>query len=40
MENLSEGLTPQAYFGLVNVDPPSRYFKSELIIPWLHKILK
>lgn len=40
VEHLSEGLTPQAYFELVNVDPSSHYFKNELIIPWLHKILR
>lgn len=39
-EHLEEGLDPQTYFKLANVDPPSHYFKNELIIPWLRKVLK
>lgn len=40
VEHLAEGLDPQTFFELTNVDPMSHYFKNELIIPWLHKVLK
>lgn len=36
----SEGLDSKTYFEAVNVDPPSHYFKNELVIPWLRKVLK
>lgn len=38
VEYLPEGIDAKTYFELVNVDPPCHYFKSELVIPWLHKI--
>lgn len=37
---LPEGLTRDEYFNLVNVDPPSHYFKTDLVMPWLERILK
>ena len=40
VEHLPEGLDSKTYFEMVNVDPSSHYFKSELIVPWLHKVLK
>lgn len=40
VERLPEGLDRSAYFALVNVDPPSHYFKYELVLPWLKKILE
>ena len=40
VEHLPEGLDANTYFGLVNVDPPSHYFKNEWVIPWLREILK
>ena len=40
VEHLDEGLDSKTYFETVNVDPPSHYFKNELVIPWLRKVLK
>ena len=40
VDQLPEGLDGKTYFKSVNVDGPSHYFKSNLVIPWLHKILK
>ncbi len=40
VEYLPEGLDAETYLKLVNVDPSSHYFKNELVIPWLRKILK
>ena len=40
VEHLDEGLDSKTYFEAVNVDPPSHYFKNELVIPWLRKVLK
>ena len=39
-QTLPEGLTRDEYFALVNVDPPNHYFKEELVLPWLDRILK
>lgn len=40
VEHLPEGLDAQTFFKLANVDLPSHYFKNELIIPWLRKVLE
>lgn len=40
VEQLPEGLDRQTYFALVNVDPASHYFKYELVMPWIDKVLK
>ncbi len=40
VERLPEGLDAAAFFELANVDPPAHYFKNELVIPWLRKILR
>lgn len=40
VEQLPEGLDAQTFFQLANVDPPSHYFKNELVLPWLRKILE
>lgn len=40
IEKLPKGLDSKTYFRMVNVDPPSHYFKSELVIPWIDSILK
>ena len=37
---LPEGLTRDEYFNLVNVDPPNHYFKTDLVMPWLERIVK
>ena len=39
VEALPEGMSQEAFFDAVNVDPPSHYFKHELILPWLKKLL-
>lgn len=36
---LPEGLNAQEYFEMVNVDTRGHYFKRDLILPWLHKLL-
>ena len=36
---LPEGLNGKEYFNYVNVDPPNHYFKEELVLPWLDKIM-
>lgn len=40
LEVMPAGIDRATFFRLANVDPPSHYFKSELIIPWLKKHLK
>lgn len=39
-QSLPEGLTRSEYFEMVNVDTKAHYFKRDLILPWLRKILK
>lgn len=39
IEVLPSGIDRDTYFRLVNVDPPSHYFKKELVMPWIHRIL-
>lgn len=36
---LQEGMDAPTFFKSANVDPPSHYFKHELIMPWLKKVL-
>lgn len=36
---LQEGMDAPTFFKSANVDPPSHYFKHELIMPWLRKVL-
>ena len=36
---LQEGMDAPTFFKTANVDPPSHYFKHELIMPWLKKVL-
>lgn len=38
-DNLPNGLDRDRFFQLVNVDPRNHFFKKDLVIPWLHKIL-
>ena len=40
VEHLDEGMSAQEFFKAANVDPPSHYFKSELIMPWLQRMIK
>lgn len=40
VEHLPEGMDSSTFFQSANVDPASHYFKSELINPWLRRILK
>ena len=39
LEAMPSDIDRATFFRLANVDPPSHYFKSELIIPWLKKHL-
>lgn len=38
-QTLPDGLTRSEYFGMVNVDPGHHYFKRDIILPWLRKLL-
>lgn len=38
-DTLPEGIGRDEYFRLCNVDPPHHYFKTGLVIPWLHRLL-
>lgn len=38
-EQLPEGINYETYFAMTNVDPPMHYFKYELVIPWLKRLL-
>lgn len=40
METLPQGLTMQEYLRAVNVDPGNHYYKDQLVIPWLERILR
>lgn len=40
VEQLPEGLDGPTFFRMANVDPPSHYFKYEIVMPWLRRILK
>lgn len=40
IDSLPEGLDSKTYLNLVNVDPSSHYFKYELVVPWLKKVLQ
>lgn len=37
--SLPEGLDRDTFYKLVNVDGPNHYFKEELVLPWLDRIL-
>lgn len=39
LDAMPSGIDRATFFRLANVDPPSHYFKSHLIIPWLKKHL-
>ncbi len=39
LDAMPSGIDRATFFKLANVDPPSHYFKSQLIIPWLKKLL-
>lgn len=39
VKSLPEGLDRTEYFDAVNVDGPNHYFKDELVLPWLDKII-
>lgn len=39
LEAMPSGIDRATFFRLANVDPPSHYYKSHLIIPWLQKHL-
>lgn len=39
-DHLPEGINYDTYFAMANVDPPMHYFKYELVIPWLKKLLE
>ena len=40
LDSLPEGLTMEQYLPMVNVDAGHHYFKRDLILPWLRKLLK
>lgn len=37
-DTMPQGITRDTFFRLANVDPPSHYFKSHLVLPWLRKL--
>lgn len=39
ISDLPVGLEPDTYFSMVNVEPGMHYFKEELVIPWIRKLL-
>lgn len=39
VDTLPTGIDRDEFFRLCNVDPPHHYFKTEWILPWLHKLL-
>ncbi len=39
IDTLPQGIDRDEFFRLCNVDPPHHYFKTEWILPWLHRIL-
>ncbi|MBX3252831.1 MAG: hypothetical protein KF862_01720 [Chitinophagaceae bacterium] len=39
IKEIPEGIDQKTYLADVNVDPANHYFKKELIIPWLEKVL-
>ncbi len=39
LDEMPEGIDRATFFRLANVDPPSHYFKAELVLPWLKKLL-
>lgn len=40
IQEMPSGIDRATFFRLANVDPPMHYFKAELVLPWLAKILK
>lgn len=40
LSEMPEGIDRNTFFRLANVDPPSHYFKSEYVLPWITKILE
>lgn len=39
ISDLPDGLEPDTYFSMVNVEPGMHYFKEELVIPWIRELL-
>ena len=39
LDSLPDGIDRADFFKLVNCDPPHHYFKTEHVMPWLHKLL-
>lgn len=39
LQEMPWGIDRATFFRLANVDPPSHYFKAELVLPWLKKLL-
>ncbi len=39
LQAMPKGIDRATFFRLANVDPPSHYFKSALILPWLDRLL-
>ena len=39
IEHLPGGVDRDTFFKMANVDPPAHYFKHELVLPWLEKVL-
>ncbi len=39
LDNMPEGIGKRTFFKLANVDTANHYFKAELVLPWLRKIL-
>ena len=39
-EEIPEGLNRESWFEYANVDAPQYYFKGDVAVPWLAKVLK
>ena len=40
IDRVPEGIDLDTFFQVVNVDPKNHYFKVELVLPWIDKVLK
>ena len=40
IDRVPEGIDLDTFFQVVNVDPMNHYFKAELVLPWIDKVLK
>ena len=40
IDRVPEGIDLDTFFQVVNVDPKNHYFKAELVLPWIDKVLK